>query len=119
MLSITITPPPSWPLLAVLLGVLVLACLAWVLHTSALAIADADADPHGAAPTWRPSPSRRRPVTPPTSLRARMKARLACLRSGHDYTYTFRLGRPAHQCRRCGHWQPYEVVSSYRGGFRA
>lgn len=115
MLSYALTSHLAWPLLAVLLVVLVLACLARVMHTAALAIEGLDAYPPvvEARDVPRTPVKTRRAVAPSPSLWARLVGRVTCLRRAHEDVYTFRFGRPAHRCRRCGRWRAYEVVVDF------
>lgn len=115
MLSYALTSHVPWPLLAVLLVVLVLAGLARVMHTAALAIEGLDAYPPVVETREAPrTPVETRwPVEPSASLWSRLKGRVTCLRRAHEDIYTFRLGRPAHRCRRCGRWRAYDVIVDF------
>lgn len=107
----SLSDPPLALALVVFL-VLVLACGAWVLAALYTAL---EAPPA----TRRASGTARRPLGPPASMRARMKARLTCLRVGHDDLYTFRFGRPAYRCQLCGQWRKHQAVVHYPREFRA
>lgn len=61
-----------------------------------------------------PAP-RRKPAGPPSSRRARLRARLTvCRRQGHTWRLAFPLGRLANQCCECGAVRSADVVRSHR-----
>jgi hypothetical protein len=91
---------------------LVLAALALlVAFFRGLPVAESD-------PAPRPETLRRVAVIgPPTSLRARLKARLRiCPREGHQWgiAYPMAGSQRIRQCRRCGKIEEPTVVNSYR-----
>lgn len=108
---------PPLSVVLVVLAILVLAAAVWLLSELCDAIGQIERGP--LFRRFRRVGPVRRPLAPSASLRERMKARLTCLRVGHDEVYSFRLGRPAHRCRYCGHWRQPEVVSHGRWEFRA
>ena len=61
------------------------------------------------------APQPRRASGPPSSRRARLRARLTvCRRQGHTWRLAFPMGRLANQCCACGAVRTADVVRSHR-----